>query len=201
MTSIWNAGALADEPGQIIVLNGTSSAGKTSIARALQEILPAPYLHVAFDTFMHMLPARIHEYPDAPAIFHRTVTGMHHAVRALSDTGSNVVLDHVLRCPSHPDSRDWMEELVAVLPAERTFLVAVRCALEELERRERVRWESDRRFIGLARSQYEQVHLGNVYDFEVDTTSRTTEESARLIADAHGRCQPSAVARMQEAHP
>jgi len=33
-------------PGRIIYLNGTSSAGKSSIAAALQEILAEPYLHI-----------------------------------------------------------------------------------------------------------------------------------------------------------
>ena len=33
-----------------ILLNGSTSSGKTSIARALQAALPQPYLHVGIDT-------------------------------------------------------------------------------------------------------------------------------------------------------
>ncbi|MGB1686483.1 MAG: phosphotransferase-like protein, partial [Pseudomonadales bacterium] len=35
--------------GTVIFLNGTSSAGKTTLALALQELLPEPYQHVALD--------------------------------------------------------------------------------------------------------------------------------------------------------
>jgi chloramphenicol 3-O phosphotransferase len=44
--------------GRIILLNGTSSSGKSSVARALQEVLSEPYLHLGIDTFIAMLPSR-----------------------------------------------------------------------------------------------------------------------------------------------
>jgi len=42
--------------GTIIFLNGTSSSGKTSIARALQKSLDEPYLYLSVDSFLDMLP-------------------------------------------------------------------------------------------------------------------------------------------------
>jgi chloramphenicol 3-O phosphotransferase len=47
--------------GQIIFLNGASSAGETTIAHALQARLPTPYLHISIDNLLQMLPARFHE--------------------------------------------------------------------------------------------------------------------------------------------
>ena len=44
--------------GTIIYLNGTSSSGKTSIARALQERLAEPYLHCPVELFEQMIPHR-----------------------------------------------------------------------------------------------------------------------------------------------
>ena len=44
--------------GNVVLLNGTSSAGKTSIARALQEIMEAPYLHTGIDHFLPRVPAK-----------------------------------------------------------------------------------------------------------------------------------------------
>jgi chloramphenicol 3-O phosphotransferase len=44
------------EPGNIVLLNGTSSAGKTTTARALQRIMARPYLHTGIDHFLSGLP-------------------------------------------------------------------------------------------------------------------------------------------------
>ena len=44
--------------GNVVLLNGTSSAGKSSIARALQEIMADPYLHTGIDHFLPRLPQR-----------------------------------------------------------------------------------------------------------------------------------------------
>ena len=45
-------------PGHIILLNGTSSAGKSTLAKALQTLLSEPYLHVGIDTLVFALPKR-----------------------------------------------------------------------------------------------------------------------------------------------
>ena len=37
------------EPGKIILINGASSAGKSTLAHALQQKLPEPFLHWSFD--------------------------------------------------------------------------------------------------------------------------------------------------------
>ena len=42
----------------VIFLNGTSSAGKTTLAYALQEQIPVPYQHLALDQFRDGLPAK-----------------------------------------------------------------------------------------------------------------------------------------------
>src|SRR5437773_12365216 len=42
---------MAMDQGDVVLLNGTSSAGKTSIARALQEIMDAPYVYTGIDHF------------------------------------------------------------------------------------------------------------------------------------------------------
>lgn len=54
---------MAVEPGTIVLLNGTASSGKTSIARALQELMPDVWLNAGVDRFLAMLPARYLEWP------------------------------------------------------------------------------------------------------------------------------------------
>src|SRR3954454_12150629 len=53
------AGWVAAMPGSpIIVMNGTSSAGKTSIGVQIQQLMPEPYLLVGLDHFVLWLPRR-----------------------------------------------------------------------------------------------------------------------------------------------
>lgn len=48
----------------IIILNGVGSVGKSSTARAIQTIITMPFLHVAMDTFIDMLPERMFGHPE-----------------------------------------------------------------------------------------------------------------------------------------
>jgi chloramphenicol 3-O phosphotransferase len=49
---------------RIVLLNGVSSVGKGSIAKALQAITVDPFLHVEMDGFLEMLPAAYQDPPD-----------------------------------------------------------------------------------------------------------------------------------------
>ena len=48
----------------IILLNGIGSAGKSSIAKALQQITREPFLHFSMDVFLEMLPPRYFDHPE-----------------------------------------------------------------------------------------------------------------------------------------
>ena len=84
--------------GRIIFINGTSSSGKTSIVRALQDMLKEPYLEAGIDKFIWMLPARYLDRPlwddvlgladKAGAEGQTLVHGMHLAIAALSNAGN-----------------------------------------------------------------------------------------------------------------
>jgi chloramphenicol 3-O-phosphotransferase len=50
-------------PGTIILLNGTSSSGKTTLLKTLQAALPEPFLDSGLDRFLWMLPKRYLEPP------------------------------------------------------------------------------------------------------------------------------------------
>lgn len=51
------------EKARIVFLNGVGSAGKGSIAKALQAITNTPYLHVEMDAFLQMLPEASFSHP------------------------------------------------------------------------------------------------------------------------------------------
>src|SRR5262245_33746782 len=184
--------------GTIVVLNGTSSAGKTSIVGALQSILAEPYLHAGMDTFFHMLPQRYLDWPlwrevlgentHAGPVGRPLVMGMHQAVAALARAENHVLVDHVFVEP------EWLADcagLFADLPA---YLIGVRCSLEVALQREQQRRD---RAPGQARAHFPLVHAHGIYDFEVDTTSADVEACARAIKQfLDGGAPPSAFRRL-----
>jgi len=165
----------------VILLNGVSSAGKSSIARVLQRRLDRPYLHVCIDTFEEMIPERRGEGGEFArrTVFDNMLSGFHHSLAALARCGNNLIVDHVMiEDDEHPN---WVRECLTQLEPNDVFIVGVHCSLEELERREGERGD---RPAGLARWQYPRFHVRITYDFEVDTSLTSAEECARQIAEA-----------------
>jgi len=180
---------------QIVLLNGVGSAGKGSIAKALQTITTEPFLHVEMDAFLDMLPEASWGRPDgiifetvqddgkpsvvitAGPLAERMLRGMRHAVAAMAAEGNNLIVDEVLL---EARKRREYEEL---LGAFEVFYVGVFAPLDVLEARERQRGD---RMIGLARWQYGRVHKDMAYDLEVDTSRATPLECATLIRRTFG---------------
>lgn len=168
--------------GTLIMLNGASSSGKTTLLETLQNSLDEPYCNAGLDKFLFMLPDRYLERPlwddvlgladRAGGMGHTLVSGMHHAIRALLESGNNVVADHVLVEPC------WVQECASLFAPLRAYLVGVRCPLQVLEARERRR---KNRTLGQARLQADLVHAGCVYDVEVHTDRYTPQECAAQI--------------------
>jgi chloramphenicol 3-O phosphotransferase len=85
--------------GQIILLNGTSSSGKTSIAEQLLQILETPYFHLGVDAINSMRTRERALELDATEmqnVLARTRSGFHRAVVGMAQAGNNIVADLVL---------------------------------------------------------------------------------------------------------
>lgn len=179
---------------RVVILNGVGSVGKSSTARALQAITAEPFLHVAMDAFLDMLPEAMVGHPDGlvfeagrdgegrPAVavrsgptLDRAMRGMRHAVAAMAAQGNNLVVDDVMI----QEGQD--REYRALLSGFGVRLVGLFAPLDVLEARERGRGDRE---IGLARWQYERVHRGRAYDLEIDTTMTTPAQNAALIRSA-----------------
>jgi chloramphenicol 3-O phosphotransferase len=129
--------------GTIIFINGTSSSGKSSIVRALQDLLVEPYFEAGIDKFIWILPERYLDRPfwddvlgladRAGVVGRNLVRGMHSAIQALSKAGCKVIADHVLVEPS------WAKECGVVFSSMPASLIGVHCPLEVLEQREHSR--------------------------------------------------------------
>jgi len=179
------------EQGRIILINGASSAGKSTLARSLQQQLPEPFLHWSFDHLrdsgalpMERLRSDAFDWSlIRPAVF----DGFHRCLPVLAQSGVNLIVDHII------EREEWMADLVQLLAPFDVFLVGLHCPLPELERRERQR--ADRR-IGEAHTDFHTVHRFAEYDLEIDTTQPHEENVTRLIAAWQTRRSPSALEKL-----
>jgi chloramphenicol 3-O phosphotransferase len=163
--------------GQVILLDGASSAGKTTLARALQASLEAPYYLVQLDAFEDMVPARLltgnAEEFEALTLCSRA---MHRTVATLSRAGANVIADHLFL--DAPGFDTWLDDCLEALRDLPVLFVGVRCPVHVLERRELERGDRD---VGQARWQSSRVHRHGTYDVEVDTDASRVADCAAAV--------------------
>jgi chloramphenicol 3-O phosphotransferase len=159
-------------PGQIVILNGTSSSGKSSIAANLQKLLAEPYFHFAIDRFRMMGAGKDWSEDEFAVVMQRTILGFHRAVAGFAAAGNNVIVDYVM------GERWRLADCVTTFADLDVVLVGVRCPVEELERRER---ERGNRPIGLAAFQFPIVHENMRYDIDVDTSTTDPRACAEQI--------------------
>lgn len=164
----------------VVVLNGTSSSGKTTVARAFQALAPRLFLNFSIDSILYALPpgaldriqrgAGISDLP-LPEL----VRGFYACVRELLALGHDLVIDHAVTAPYH------VELLRAATAGHAVVLVGLDCPAEVLRRREADR--GDRR-PGLAEEQRGRIHSLLTYDLFFDTSELSAEEIARRIVEA-----------------
>jgi chloramphenicol 3-O phosphotransferase len=187
--------------GNVIFLNGSSSAGKTTIAIMLQQILDEPYQHIALDQFRDGMPGRyrgLNSPEGSPGALglnvvptqlegervtricfgshgEQVLRGMRRAVAAFAREGNNVIIDDLVFKP------EYLTDYARVLDGLDAWLIGVRCTLAEVNRRELTR---SGRFPGTATSHFHEVHAhGARYDLEVDTSHTTPRQCAELIVE------------------
>ncbi len=173
-------------PGQLILLNGASSAGKTTLCRALRDALPdtpaGPFLHFSLDFFMFdadVLPRTPQGHiRDWKRIRPQVFDGYYRCLPALLSAGNNLVVDLIIETEGQ---RDRLRELLAPYDV---YLVGLRCPVEELERREAAR--GDRR-IGDARRDVQTVHTFSAYDLEIDCRNPLPHNVGRVTEHWQGR--------------
>lgn len=179
-----------DSQPKIIILNGVSSVGKSTLAKAVQELSRMPFLHVSLDAFLATIPAHLFDHPDGITfrtldadgppitkvttgpVVDRMLRGIPAAVAALASAGNNIIVDEVFFRGGEAEAYRR-----ALTDFDLSF-VGLRAPLDIVEARERTRGDRD---IGLARWQFDRVHDGQDYDLEIDTGETGALESARTL--------------------
>ena len=169
----------------VIVLNGASSSGKSSIALELQGLLPRPFLTFGADTLVASLPPASPTH--RPEIlfgsdgvvavddrFRQLEHAWYQGLAAIARDDVGVIVDEVFL-----GGRESQVRLRSALGGLRVVWVGVRCDLEVAIAREVAR---PNRTQGMATSQAMIVHEGVKYDLQVDTTTNTALECATTVA-------------------
>jgi chloramphenicol 3-O phosphotransferase len=170
----------------VIVLNGGSSSGKSSLATCLQERLGGTWLTLGIDDLIRALShgptdttagGTLEFKPDGsitvePA-FRLAGAAWNEGVAAIARAGTRVIVDEVFL-----DGGAAQARLQAALEGLAVIWVGVRCHPDTAEAREIRRGDRNN---GLARDQAERVHEGVSYDLVVDTTDTSTAQCASRI--------------------
>jgi chloramphenicol 3-O phosphotransferase len=181
---------------QIIYLNGPSSSGKTTLAKALQHAFEEPFLHVGVDKIIGWMPEKVNDWTGGEAPlgyswkksqdeagnpiqelqagpYAQKIGAMFRGViLALAKMGHHIIIDDVSFGKSQVD--EWKETLKHF----RVLWVGVNAPLSVLEQREK---ERGNRILGSARGQFHKVHVDITYDLEIDTHETSLRENTEKI--------------------
>jgi chloramphenicol 3-O phosphotransferase len=168
----------------IIILNGGSSSGKTTIAKCLQNLLSTPWLRFSIDDLIDAMPDAMLEADNgikfgddgsvSPGTEFRTLeSAWMHGIGEMVRSGARVIIDDVFISGVEACNR-WKASLRGL----EVMWVGVFCDPTVASSRESARGD---RVAGMAVSQATAVHVGIHYDIKVDTTMTSPEECSRII--------------------
>lgn len=162
--------------GRVILLNGASSAGKSTVARNLRLLLKEEAMIFSMDDYLAM---NLGKYETALDAVRETglpfIESFHAAIAEAARKGALVIVDHVIG-----ESRRWILDLLNRLDGIPRILVRVECRQDILLERERRR--TDRTPApSHAQRQHESIHRHFPHNLSIDTSGATPRECAMQI--------------------
>ena len=162
----------------LILLDGTSSAGKTALASHLTSSLGNSVVF-SFDQFFSRPSNLIRCFLKSKFLRHRfdwvaEIRRFHKEVAFVLTQHDIVIVDTVL------ENSELRDDLLSRVERDCLVYVQVYCPLEHLEERERTR--SDRKK-GLARSQFDAVYAYEDYDIRIDSSRFSPDEAANVVLE------------------
>lgn len=169
--------------GQVILLNGPSSAGKTTLAKALQDRLQTTLglcsLTLSID---HLLRSATGGHESVVTGLAETglpfIETFHAGVAAAAKAGAWTIVDHVIG-----EDPGWVEDMFERLQGVPVLSVQVTCDPRELRKRESRRTDRTPDWPHAERQSH-RIHLPLPGQIVIDTTRTSPEDCAACILDA-----------------
>jgi chloramphenicol 3-O phosphotransferase len=189
-------------PGQIVILNGAPRAGKSSIARVIQDTFDGVWMNLGADVFARgATPERYQpgvglrpgpgpglggDKPELEPLVPVLYAALYESIAAHSRLGLNVVADVGHHGAIHPHVLRDCARRLAGLPV---LFVGVRCPIEEIMRRRNETGAGRGYAVGTAEQPLpppvllwqQEVHKPGVYDLDVDTSVLSPQDCAEAI--------------------
>ena len=161
--------------GHIVFLNGVTSSGKTSIAKAIQERDDTFFYIVSNDMFQNMISVkRLRE--NYFKYLGEAIIMMYHTAKMFSDMGKNVLIDGMLI--EFKDIKPHYQQMLEILKDNPLDVVEVYCPLELCRERNILRGD---RYENQSDEQNELMAKNIKYTFSVDTSIYNSDECAEMI--------------------
>lgn len=161
------------QQGRVILLNGASSAGKSTLARSMQRLMQGDAIIFSMDDYLAISRGRHQNALDAVR-----ETGLpfmesfHAAIAEAARQGALVIVDHVIG-----ESRLWVRDLLNRLGGIPHALVRVECRQDILLERERCRTDRTPDPVHAER-QHGSIHRHFPHDFSIDTSKTSPRKCA-----------------------
>lgn len=163
--------------GKIIILNGVSSSGKTTLAKTIQDHSPIPLYRLDIDDFILMSPEKFNDYENGVfSVQYAFASKFFNVVKLYSDLGFDLVVPYMFFKNS-----ETLQAFKVLLKDYPVFVANIFCPVEELEKREAKRGN---RKIGSAKEQLALLETDFKNSLTIDNFKNTNDLCAEMIIKA-----------------
>jgi chloramphenicol 3-O phosphotransferase len=190
------AAPLSASTGRVVILNGVSRAGKSTLARAIQESVPGIWMHLGGDAHkactppncqpgVGLRPGRNQVRPEVEECVPVLYAALHESVALHARLGLDVVVDANFH-DSYTSRYGILEDCARRLAGLETLFVGVRCPVEVIWERRARTWgqvlgEVPPDVVDAVELAQHATHAHRGYDLEVDTAVMSPENCAAVI--------------------
>ena len=163
--------------GIVIYLNGVTSTGKTTLAKAIQEKADMNFYTFSHDTFQQMISHKFLSR-DYWGYLSEAIIQAYKTAKMMSDNGINIIYDGMVL--EVDELKPHYEQINKIFSDTPLIMVDVFCPLEICKQRNIERGD---RGVNQSVEQSSIMSKNVKHDISVDTSLNSAEECAKIILD------------------